>query len=204
MTSTQTYRDATTTLSANSLSVSVNLMVAGVDESEITEQEQLLDDRLSLDPGPLSAGAPQAYWSSLTQLDVLSVSGNATFEEPRRRVPVRVAHLQDPKADTALFSSDVKRLGSILHAIVLSKATRTGFPLQEAEFGVDYDDEDDSKQVTMTFRSAANAAQAIAFWDSLSFELGRWLPSLSAHEREIVTSGISLRFAWRSHRANKR
>lgn len=137
------------------------------------------------------------FWRRLTAVEMSAIASNgATDQLPQVGVPVgsRI-HSGDAEA-RSLLTSAVRSLAPILHAIVVSKAYRTGLRILEAYYDVDRDPEEDSRELVMIVRLDSNAAQALAFWASLDYELDRWIAQLSDAQREIVLHRIGLRFVW--------
>ena len=143
-------------------------------------------------------GSGTDFWSRLStiELDALMSGRGATNDLPIGRRPVRSQIAERDLEARALLTTAVRRLAPILHAIIASKASRAGLKIREAYFDVDRDDEEDSRQLTMIVRVDANAAQALAFWNSLDYELDRWLAQLSKGEQEVLTNRLGLRFVW--------
>lgn len=141
----------------------------------------------------------QDFWSTLTTIEMESrlSHGGAALQPTAQRQPV-ASRLDESDADAqSLLTGPVKRLAPVLHAIVASKAARAHFPIGEAYFDVDRDDDDEgSRQLVVVIRADANAAQTLAFWTSLDYELDRWMMDLSDADQEIVTNRMALRFVW--------
>lgn len=138
------------------------------------------------------------FWSSLTRLELESrTSGVAAAGRLPENMPATAHIAEKGLAVRALLTDAVKRLAPVLHAIIASKAARSSFPIEEAYFDVDHDYEEDSTQLVVVIRTRANAAQTFALWNSLDYELDRWMLALSPSDREIVTNQLGLRFVWK-------
>ena len=83
-----------------------------------------------------------------------------------------------------------------LRAIVVSRAMQTRFPLRRTVVSVFRDPEEERSQALLRLFVDANAAQAIAFWDSLEKDLEDWLEGLDEHLRLRFLRDISLRVHW--------
>lgn len=137
------------------------------------------------------------FWSRLTQIELeskLSVSVAASADRVKR--PVRSCiDERDPRSQ-ALLTEPVRALAPILHSIIASKAARAALPIRGVYFGVESDEEEDSRQLVVIFEINANAAQTLAFWSSLDYEVDHWIEQLNPSEQEIVTNRLGLRFTW--------
>lgn len=138
------------------------------------------------------------FWARLTEIEMESrmSRGGAALRLGIDQLPVASQIDDRDGAAGALLTTAVRRLAVILHAIIASKAARAGLQIRKAYFDVDRDDEDGSRQLVMIVRVDANAAQALAFWTSLDYEMDRWLLQLPESEQQIVTSRLGLRFVW--------
>lgn len=131
------------------------------------------------------------FWTRLTLMESpravmshVSIVGGAA-DGPPLTVP----------APHAQFTADIRRLSLILRAIILTKSYRAGLAIESMELSVDYDEEEGDAHVVMLVRVNASTSQTLGFWNSLGYEIGRWMDQLTLRDRETVANGLSLRFA---------
>jgi len=96
-----------------------------------------------------------------------------------------------------VLTSTTLALLQTLWAIVVSKAIQRQFPIRRTAVAIFSNPEEDWHQVLLRVFVEANAAQAIAFWDSLESDLQEWVSKLSAHQRLVFLNQVSLRIHWR-------
>ena len=95
-----------------------------------------------------------------------------------------------------LITQSAKRLLRSLRSIVLSKALKSGLNVDRLTVDIESDPEELTSLIAFRVYIDASAAQAMAFWDSLDIELGRWLAHLGTRDRRTMMERIGLRFHW--------
>ncbi len=144
---------------------------------------------------PIRTGSRDDFWSRLSVEELQSRQGTeVVVAAGTGTVSSRID--DSDEESKALVTSSIRRLASIIHAIVASKAARTRLPISDVYFDVDTDFDEGTKGLVLVFQVHAGIAQALAFWNSLDYELNRWVPKLSIVDQEIVTNRIALRFVW--------
>lgn len=81
-------------------------------------------------------------------------------------------------------------------AIVVSKALQTYFPVKRTDVAVFRDVAEKRSQVVLRIFTAANASQAVAFWESLESDIHEWISRLDERNRLVFVRDISLRIHW--------
>ena len=115
-------------------------------------------------------------------------------EEPTKAI--RIPQLEGLDKHDPILTSTVRDMLHKLRAIVVSRAMQTRFPLRRTVVSVFRDPEEERSQALLRLFVDANAAQAIAFWDSLEKDLEDWLEGLDEHLRLRFLRDISLRVHW--------
>lgn len=138
------------------------------------------------------------FWARLSHVELESRTSKRSSPDswPPDGMPVCSEIDEGDTASQAVLTAPVKRLAPIMHAIIASKASRTGLRINQPYFDVDRDDEENTRQLVVIFPVIANGAQALAFWNSLDYEMDRWLAQLTLQDRDIVTTRLGLRFVW--------
>ncbi len=147
-------------------------------ESEVSFSRRMRSTSLNLDP-----------------YEEFQLSEICETAEPTRvfSTPVKLEGLD--KHDPALTST-VRSMLRTLWAIVVSRAIQSEFPLRRTAVSVFRDPEEEQPRALLRLFVKANAAQAIAFWDSLEKDLQDWLGGLNEHRRLTFLRTISLRVHW--------
>ncbi len=138
------------------------------------------------------------FWSRLSKIEAEAfMSGRAATDAvPAGSVPLASRIDESDLESRSLLTTSIRRLAPVMHAIIASKASRTGLEIMQAYFDVDRDEDENTRQLVVIVRVNANASQALAFWASLDYELDRWLVELPPNERQTITNRLGLRFAW--------
>jgi hypothetical protein len=125
----------------------------------------------------------------------------AVFREPTEtRGEVRVFHspsLKWPAKAHPVLTNQVRDILQTLWSIVVSRAIQLSFPLRETVVSVFTDPTEDESKAILRLTCEVNISQALAFWDSLEFDLQNWLNKLSDNKRTTFLTKISLRVYWR-------
>lgn len=116
------------------------------------------------------------------------------LERPRVEAPI--PSLKHPLRPSPHLTQNVLKLSKVLWAIVVSKALQSGFPISRGVLDVESDPEEGTARPVLRVYTMASAVQAIAFWDSLSIELDKWLLNQRFSDRRVVMQDLGLRFHW--------
>lgn len=114
-----------------------------------------------------------------------------------RVIETAIPKLEGLAAQDPALTDAVRRLLRGLWAIVVSRALQVGFPTQRTIVSVFEDPTEQERKAVLRLACNANAAQALAFWDSLESDLRSWLDTLSANERTTFITRMGLRVHWR-------
>jgi hypothetical protein len=151
---------------------------------------------------PLAAGGllslpSAADYQGAKELRVDSATSSITDMGPKPLSYNEVPELRWAVRHHPKLTSSVRALMPILHAIVVSKALRTGTPVASTVVDIEEDPEELAARVVLRTYLKVQAAQAFAFWGSLDYEIDRWVSALATREREMMTGEVGLRFHWK-------
>ncbi|MBI4329863.1 MAG: hypothetical protein HY673_01115 [Chloroflexi bacterium] len=151
------------------------------------------------------AETPPAYGGETGQLPSVKVPAVTFIESPYRQPGhepgersefPRIPPLEGLETHDPVLTSTVREMIQKLWAIVVSRALQTGFPVERTIVSVFRDPEENKARALLRLFVRANAAQSIAFWDSLEKDFQDWLRTVDEHRRATFLRNISLRVYW--------
>ncbi|MBE9501118.1 MAG: hypothetical protein KAX23_03730 [Dehalococcoidia bacterium] len=113
-----------------------------------------------------------------------------------RTIEISVPELGGLTKADPILTNRVRRLLTVLWAIVVSRALQVGFPLVMTTVSTFEDPTEQERKAVLRLTCNASAVQAIAFWDSLEPDLQDWLATLSEADRATFITKLSLRVHW--------
>lgn len=140
-----------------------------------------------------------------------SLSSPLTFDEPtieteglllrKQEKGVEKTELLIPKLEWPLRADPtltvaIRKLFSTLWTIVISRALQVRFPIKRTVISTFNDEIEQEHKAVLRLFCKANAAQALAFWDSLEPDLQSWLNLLTEKDRRVFITKLSLRIHW--------
>src|SRR3990172_6823883 len=108
-----------------------------------------------------------------------------------RDIGIRIPRMEWPVGQDPVLTSSVRGLLGALWAIVVSRALQGGFPLQKTTVSVFEDPTEQERKAVLRLACSVNAAQALAFWDSLEPDLQSWLDTLRENDRTTFHTKIA-------------
>jgi hypothetical protein len=158
------------------------------------------EQRRALASGGVESGLSVSARLRATSLNIkpygeLQLGEITEISEPARPFS-RAIKLEGLDKHDPVLTSTVRDMLRTLWAIVVSRAIQTEFPLRRTAVSVFRDPEEEHPRALLRLSVKANAAQAIAFWDSLEKDLQDWLNGLHENYRLTFLRTISLRVHW--------
>lgn len=135
--------------------------------------------------------APKTTMQTSEGTGVLTTEGLQASAELPSTVPLTV------DADTRPYLvSDMAKLRDGLLSLILTHISMAGVSAREIRISLKRSPEEDWQEVVFRVFVDANAAQALAFWDSIGRAIMRWRPRLSRRAQRLLDEQIGVFVEW--------